>query len=146
MRKLTSLLLAFLIIPGLVAAEPVVDKATVTAISEEILQAVKNGDVSVIEKYVYPGQMEIAYEEFMALTAMALPMMQDADIHNEILSISVDESSNQATIEEKTTAEVEMMGMRLRDVSISTTTYGVVDGRIRVISSEDQLISSGPVE
>lgn len=160
MNRLTSVLIALLLVPGYVNADPTVDEATVKAISQEFTQAMKNGDISVFEKYMYPGskivvdmdpsnssgQVDISYDQFMQLTEMAIGMMGDAEIHEEVISVTVDEKNNQATIKEKTSATIEMMGMKMRDVSIATTTYGVIDGQIKVLSTEDQLISSGPVE
>ena len=116
--------------------------------------------MSVFEKYMYEGirividtdpsnsagQVEIPYDQFMGLTALALSAMEDADIHIETISIDVDEAKNQATIKEKTIAVVEMMGVKVRDESVGVTTYGVVDGQIKVLSSEDQLISSDIIE
>ena len=160
MKKLTSILIALLLVPGYVIADPTLDEDTVKAISQEFTQAMKNGDMSVFEKYMYPGskivvdmdpsnssgQVDISYDQFMQLTEMAIGLMEDAEIHEEVISVTVDEKSNQATIKEKTSATIEMMGMKMRDVSIATTTYGVIDGQIKVLSTEDQLISSGPVE
>jgi len=160
MNKIMPVLIALAFVPGYVNAEPVLDESTVKAISREMTGALMNNDVSVFKKYLYPGskivvdmdpanntgQTEISYDEYMSLIEMAMPAMQNAEIFDELISISVDEARNQATIEEKTTAVVEMMGIRMKDVSINRTTYGVVDGRIKVLSSEDQLISIGPAE
>ena len=160
MNKFTSLALILIVFSGHVLANPVVDKAAVLAISDEMTAAAINGDMTVFEKYLYPGtrivvdmdpansggQIEIGYEDYMALTEMALGAMQNAEIHDELISVSVDEAKNEATVEQKTTASLEMLGVKMRDVSISKTTYGVVDGRIKVLYAEDQLISSGPVE
>jgi len=160
MNKIMSLFVVLALIPGYVTAAPVLDEDTVKAISKELIQAVKGNDFSVIEKYMYPGskividmdpaedsgQMEISYDEYMALTKMGMGMMQSIDIQEELISISVDDKNNQATIEEKTTAVMEMMGVKMKDVSVNTTTYGVVDGEIKVLSTQDHLISSEPVE
>ena len=72
--------------------------------------------------------------------------MKDVDVQNEVLSVTVDTARNEATIREKTTATVTMMGVTMRDVSIATTRYGVVDGAIKVLETADQLISSEAVE
>lgn len=160
MRRVISVIAALFIISGYANAEQILDEATVTAISQEFTQAIKDGDMSVFEKYMFPetrivvdmdpainsGQTEISYEQFMALTEMAIGAMQNAEIHEEVLSFSVDEGTNQATIKEKTTATVEMMGIKVNDVSISTTTYGIVDGEIKVLSVVDELLSSALVE
>ena len=160
MRKMMLVLLALAIVPGYVQADPVLDENTVKAISQEFVQAIQNGDISVYEKYLYPGskivmdldpsisagQTEVSYDDFMAMTSMGLSMLENADIHDELISISVDEGRNEATIVEKSTAVMDMMGIKLKDVSIGTITYGVVDGQIKVLSMEDQLISTGPVD
>ena len=36
--------------------------------------------------------------------------------------------------------------MKMKDVSVSKTTYGIVGVEIKVLSSEDQFISSGPIQ
>jgi len=160
MNKVMSLFVVLALFPGYVTAEPVLDEDTVKAISQELIKGVEGNDFSVIEKYMYPGskivvdmdpaedsgQMEMSYDEYMALTKMGMGMMQSIDIDEEVISISVDEEKNQATIEEKTTSVMEMMGVKMKDVSVNTTTYGVVDGEIKVLSAEDHLISSEPVE
>ena len=154
MKRLILVLVAVLPLSAL--ANPVVDEATVRAISNEIADAVRNGDVAVFKKYLHPdsrivvdldpainsGQQEIAYNEFMALTEMSMQAMESIDLHDEVISVSVDEAKNQATIEEKTIATVEMMGIKMKDVSLTKTTYGVIDGQIKVLSTEDNLISS----
>lgn len=160
MEKIMPLLVGLVVFSGSAFASPVVDKTTVLAISAEMTAAAKSGDMAVFEKYLYPGtrivvdmdpanssgQLEIGYEDYMALIEMALGAMQNADIHDELISVSVDEARNEAIVEQKTTATLEMLGVKMRDVSINKTTYGVVDGQIKVLHAEDQLISSGPVE
>lgn len=159
MKKIIPLMFALVFASGNIYADPVLNEETVEAISEEMTQAVLNNDFSVIEKYMYPGseiiidmdpapgrgETKIEYDEYMKLTKMSMGMMKNPVIDNEILSIKIDGSKNEATIEEKTTAVMEMMGMKMRDVSISKTTYGVVNGEIKVLTARDQLISSGPV-
>lgn len=160
MKKFSHLLIGLTLAIGITNAEPVVDESAVRAITDELYAAMLEGDVSVFEKYMYEGsrividtdpsnsagQVEVPYEQFMGLLALSLSAMQDADIHNETISIDVDEKNNQATIKEKTIAVVEMMGVKVRDESISVTTYGVVDGQIKMLSAEDQLVSTDILE
>jgi len=160
MKKILSLLIALVLFSGNVFAEMIIDENKLKEISREIVQAMKDKDFSVVEKYMYPGskivvdmdpannrgEKEISYDEFMKLTKMGMEMMGDIEIHDELISISIDKAKNQGTIEEKTIAVMDMMGMKIEDISISKTTYGVVSGQIKVLSQEDQLISSGPVE
>lgn len=160
MKLSGKLLVCLAFAAGVTSAEPVVDERTVRAITDELYAAMLDGDVSVFEKYMYEGsrividtdpwnsagQVEVPYEQFMGLLTLSLSAMQDADIHNETVSIDVDEKNNQATIKEKTIAVVDMMGVTVRDESISMTTYGVVDGQIKVLSTEDQLVSTEILE
>lgn len=160
MNKLVSVLICLILWSGSAVAEPVLDEDTVKAISAEFTQALKDANIGVFKKYLYTGskivvdldpsnsagQMEIGYDDYMGMIEMALPLMQDADIQAEVVSISIDNENNQATIKEKTTALMDMMGVRIKDVSISETTYGIVNGQIKVLIATDQLISSEQVE
>ena len=160
MTRASSILLALIVVPVLASAEPVLDEDTVRAIAQKLNQSFIDGDISILKKYMYPGskiivdtdptvnrgQIEVDYDSFMQLTEMAVQNMQEASVHDEVLSVSVDAAANEATIREKTTATVSMLGSKVRDVSISTTTYGVVGGEIKVLVVEDELISSEIVE
>ena len=160
MNKFVCTLAVVLLFSAPVSAEPTLTEDVVKEISAELLVAVQEADMSVFEKYLHPsskividmdpspsaGQMEVEYEQYMGLLAMSLPMLQNSQIDEEIISISVDEANNQATIREKVSATVEMMGTKVRDVSISETTYGVLDGQIKVITATDELISSEVIE
>lgn len=159
-----TLLSLMLFIPVFAFAEPVVDEATVRKIQAEMAETLESGDtkamLAIVEKYLYPGskiiidmspnpnegEIEIEYEKYMPMLKMSLDMMADADLHEDILGVTVDKTLNQATIEIKTIANFKMMGMNIEDISVSETTYGVVDGEIKVLISKDQVISSGPAE
>ena len=159
-NKVTPVLICLLLISGFATAETILDEDAVIGISDELEQAVKSGNLAVFKKYLYPGskivvdmdpsnsagQIEVSYTDYMQLLEMALPLMQEADIHDEIISVSIDEARNQATIREKSTVTMEMMGVKMRDVSISETVYGIVNGQIKALSATDQLISSEAVE
>jgi len=140
-------------------ANPVLDEKTVRGISAELAQGLRDSDITVLEKYLHrdsrividldpalnSGQQEVSYDDFMTLAQMSMQAFEDVKIHDEVLSVSVDKAKNQATIEEKTTAIIQAMGMTIKDVSLTKTTYGVIDGQIKVLSTEDQLLSSGPI-
>jgi len=160
MNKLICLTVSLLLFFSHASAEPKLTEDVVKAISVELTDAVKSGDISVFKKYLYPGstividmdpspsagQMEMQYDQYMQLLEMSLPLMKDAVLHDETLSISVDEVNNQATIREKTTATIEIMGTKVRDISINETTFGIVNGHIKVLTANDQLISSEPLD
>jgi hypothetical protein len=92
------------------------------------------------------GETEVGYDEYMQLTRQSWGMVNNVDVSVEEVALSVDQGNNRATIREKSTIVYEMMGMKIKDVSIGETTYGVVDGQIKILKVADQLISSGPVE
>ena len=160
MNKLASVIICLVLWSGFAAADPVIDEDTVRGISAELSAAIETANIDTFRKYLHPtskiivdldpsnsaGEMEIGYADYMGMMEMALPMMQGSDIQEEVLSISVDAANNQATIREKNIATIDIMGVKVRDVSISETTYGVIDGQIKVLVARDQLISSGPVE
>lgn len=160
MFKLGILLISLLVVSGPVIAEPILDEAGARAISDEIVQALKNGDLSVFGKYLHPGsklvidldpapdagQTEVSYADYMNMMQLSIGIMQTADIHNEFISFSVDEANGQATTHEKTTTVVEMMGSKMKEVSTSKTVYGIVGGSIKVISTESELVSIETIE
>ena len=159
MNKLAPVVLGLLLFSATVSADPVLDEAVVKEVSAELKHAVLNGDISVFKKYLYPGskividvdpspsagQVEVGYADYMNLLEMSLPMMQGADINDEVLSIVVDSEKNEATIREKIVVVMDAMGVKVRDVSISETTYGVVNGQIKALVAMDQLVSSEPI-
>ncbi len=160
MNKLVCVAISLLLFSGYASANPTLTEDVIKGISAELKQAMENGDIAVFEKYLYPGskividmdpsnsagQVEVSYDDYMQLLEMSLPLMQNAVLHDEVLSISIDDANNQATIREKTNITVEVMGIKVRDVSISETTYGIVNGQIKALAATDQLVSSEQIE
>jgi hypothetical protein len=160
MYKLISASLVFVLLSINAYANPILSEEKARAVSAEIAQAARDRDFSVIEKYMHPsssitidldpapssGETEISYDEYMQMTRQSWSMVNNVEISVEELSVSVDRENNQATIKERSVVVYEMMGMKIKDVSVGETTYGVVDGQIKILKVADQLISSGPVE
>jgi hypothetical protein len=160
MNKLASGIICLVLWSGSAVAERVLDKNTVMGIHAEFTDAIKTSDMAPFKKYLYPGtkiiidldpsnsagETEIKYDDYMGMLEMALPMMKDADIYEEVLSFAVDVKTNQATIREKTISTLEVMGITMRDESISETTYGIVGGKIMVLVAKDHLVSSEIIE
>ncbi|WP_444932939.1 hypothetical protein [Microbulbifer sp. JTAC008] len=156
----TILLLNLLLISATLFAEITITEEKIKGISKEFAKAMQNNDLSAIDKYMHPntkiiidmdpasnrGEKEISYDDYMNLTKVSMQMMQDVEIHDELISISINKESNQGTIEEKTTVVASMMGMKIEDISINKTTYGIIDGQIKVLVSQGQLISSAPIK
>ncbi len=140
--------------------EPEITEDLLKSISNELRQSIESQDSAIIKKYLYPGttiiidmdpspsagKTEIPYDKYLPLIDLSYSAMKDAEIHEEILSINIDKEKNQGTIEEKVWATLNVLGIKVQDVSISTTTYGIVDGEVKALHAEDELISSGPVE
>ena len=160
MNRFLALVSLVLFASTAVAADPVVDEQLVRAISAEMVEAAKEGDTSIISKYYYPGSKilmdmdpasggdstEVPYEEFMMLAEMGMAMMSDAEMAIEITNVSVDEGRNEATIEEHSTIVAEMMGIMIAEVSVTETRYGVVDGEVKVLETENRLVSIDAVQ
>ncbi len=166
MKKINPLMTALVlaatvaVASGSAFADPVIDEDAVRAISAETLQAAKDGDTSVIQKYFYSGskividldpaddagQSEIAYEEFVQLAEMGMEALSNAEFVVEITGIAVDEKKNQATVEETSTVVSQMMGVLLTQVSVTETLYGVVDGQIKVLEAVERLVSMDVVQ
>jgi len=160
MNKLASVSICLLLWSGFAVADPVLDEDIIEGIRAEFSLAMENADVATFQKYLYPGskiiidldpslsagETEIGYEDYMAMLEMGLQLMKDAEMDEELLSISIDAENNQATLREKTTATMIIMGMKFQDATISETTFGVVGGEIKVLVAREQLISSGPVQ
>ena len=145
---------------GSAFADPVIDEGVVRAISAEMLQAVKDNDMSIVEKYFYPGskividmdpaddagETEISYKDSLLLAEMGMEVVNNAEYLVEITRIAVDEKKNQATLEEMSTVVSEMMGMMFAQVSVTETLFGVVDGEIKVLSTGEHLVSFDMVQ
>ena len=140
---------------GIHAAPPITSN-TLKSISAEGKKNVEQTDFLVVEKYMHPdskvvvdfdpapnvGEKEMAYNDYMALTRTGFANMKDINVDVEILSIKINKAKNQGTIKEKISATMTMMGLRMRDVSVNKTTYGYIDGEIKVLSMHNTAISN----
>lgn len=160
MIKPTAFLLSVCLFSASLMAEPVLDENKVRAISKEFTQSFKNKDFSAINKYIYPGSKiiidvhpannrgarKISYDQFLELSKMSMELSDKADVFEELISISVDRANNRATLKEKTTTIVEIKGKKQQDISVSNTTFGIVNGEIKVIFTHSRLISSSTLK
>lgn len=145
-------------------AEIVIDKESVLRINKESYQAILDGDISIIEKYIYPetkiiidmdpeknkGETEISYENYIKMAKATMSMIKNpgvnVDYSEEVLSVSLDEQKNQVTVLSKSTTVTEMMGFKLEDISEDEAVYGIVGDQIKLLRFKNQLISSSPIE
>ncbi|WP_271271911.1 hypothetical protein [Aliamphritea hakodatensis] len=131
---------------------PVIDKDVIERISRETEAALVNKDEAGLLKYIHPTSCitiqgkRVTYDEYRGLLKMTFQALETADVNSEQVSLFVDHDRNIATLETKTVAIMRMMGMTVKDTSLNRTTYGVIDGEVKVIESEDTAISSEVLE
>ncbi len=152
MLKPTSLLLLLAAFSAGVFAMPTIDRATIERIGQETETALANKNEAGLLKYLHQKSKiiiqgkRVSYDEYKTLTNMTLQSMGKVDVKSEELSLQIDKDKNTATVESKTVAIIEMMGMKIKDVSLNKTIYGVIDGEVKIIESVDTAISTGPIE
>ncbi len=156
MLKLTlSILLLSLL--ALSFAEPSItlDQEKANTLNKELVQAMKDKDLSFIQKYMYSGskitidldtsdkkgEKKITYDKYLDLTRRTIVKMGKSDVDVKLLSLSIDKEKNQITIKSKIKILTHDMGRNFKFVSTKKTLLGIVDNEIKIISSKDHLIS-----
>lgn len=161
----TLVLIATLLFVSFINAEEIIiNEVMLKHLYDEGNDIINSGDKEAImnnlKKYLYKdseitidmspapnvGQSQVDLDKYLGLLSASLETIEKSDVTTQLLSINVDDAKNTGTIKTKTIALVEMFGMKLEDVSVSETTYGVINGEIKILSSVDELISSGPVK
>jgi len=129
-------------------AAPELDEATVRSIVGDIVEAFNQRDLDVIKAYLYPGTkivldldpaggtspVEIEHDRYLLMLEMGMGALEGSDIQHEILKLEVDPSSNTAFVGSRASTVADIMGVRVHEDTISETTYGIVDGEIKVLS------------
>jgi len=160
MKKVKIALFTLIFLSGFSFSEPMLNESTIKAIGEEFNQAALNKDTSIFKKYLFSGskiivdmdpannrgEKEVTYDNFMKMMKMSLKMVEFISINDELLTLTIDKEKNEATIEEKTIAVIKTMGMEIEDTSINKTTFGVINGEIKILITQDQLVSSNVVQ
>lgn len=141
--------------PSLHAASPLTE-ANLRLISNELAQASAAQDTQVLEKYFYPGSKVVlapepskpqqskqySFAEYLELTKTSLRLVESKRTVDEILSIKIDKKRQRAHVKERLTSFTQTMGLTLKDVVLSNTTYGVVDHQVKVLSTHLRWLSS----
>ena len=136
-------------------AETLLDKAKTEAINQEFIQAMKDKDLSIIKKYMYDGtkitvdldpdkdtgEKELTLDKYIDFTKRPIEKMGTSDVDVRLISISINEGRNQATLKLKVKIVTENMGNNFKFVSTKKTVLGIVDEEVKIISSKDHLIS-----
>ena len=135
-----------------------ITKEMMLSISDEFTQSFETRNITVYEKYMDPtskftvvndpendsvGEI-VSYET--ALNGIKKIMSMEAEISTQvdIISSSIDAKKNQGTIEEKSTTKmfIEEAGGTIESVSLSKTTYGYINGQVKIIESSQVVIST----
>ena len=136
-------------------AETLLDKDNTAAINKEFMQAMKDKDLSIIQKYMYDGtkitvdldpdentgEKELTLEKYIDFTKRSIEKMGTSGVDVRLVSISFNEGRNQATLELKVKVVTKNMGSNFKFVSTKKTVLGIVDEEIKIISLKDHLIS-----
>lgn len=155
---LALLLLAVALVPGLAVAADALTEAAVLRVNAAINAAFEDGDFEALSHYYAPdarlivdldpapgrGQSPLDLDGLMKMTETGMALMENARIHDEVLALRIEPNGTRAVLETRSIATMTMMGMRLQDVSLSTTTFGLVNGELRIVAQEDEIVSSGP--
>ena len=148
-RMISAVLLILSVFSSAVFAMPIVDRAAIDKIGTEIEIAVTNKDEAALLQYIHSESKitiqgrDISYAEYETILGVKMSSKGSSGVKTEVVSFTRDKENNSAIVETKTTAILEMMGMKIKDVSLNKTKYGVIDGEIKVLESEDTSISSG---
>lgn len=136
-------------------AVPKLDEATVRSIVGEIVEAFGQRDLDVVKAYLYPGTtivldldptggtepVKIDHDRYLFMLEMGMGVLEDSDIQHEILKVEMNDSSNTALVEGRATTVADILGVRVHEETISKTTYGIVNGEIKVLSIFSRVLS-----
>ncbi|XPF93603.1 hypothetical protein ACM9HF_16495 [Colwellia sp. RE-S-Sl-9] len=164
MLKKINIFILVIFMSGFSFAEGVIDKEQVLNINREIYQALLDGDISIIEKYISPeskitidfdpaldkGETEVSYDNYLKMAKVTMSMMKNPNVNieykEEIKSAFLDTKNNQVIVKSRSTTISEMMGMKLEDISEDESVYGIVNEQIKLILFKNKLISSKPMK
>ncbi|MFC3192827.1 nuclear transport factor 2 family protein [Marinicella sediminis] len=152
----SGLLMGLLMSPLSSAQTTEITKERVIAIHESFIQAMHNRDFSVYEPFLFEGTQvyvdldpapdnelqKLALKDFRQLAEMSLQMVEELNIEDELLTIEINASGDQATLISKSTIQMSMLGTEVTEVSRGTTVYGLIDGAIKILSISDEIIST----
>lgn len=147
MNKL--ILCVLILVSSHALSDPIVNEAVVLKLSKEFHAAYQNLDMSMYDKYIDEsaelitdkdpkssgGLHQVTYKKFMSDTEMGIRFLDKVEVSEEVVSIVIDQEKNTGTIEELVTSKMYMLGVKVHCVVKSITTYGVIDGDIKVVRS-----------
>lgn len=151
---LTSLVLC--LFSAFTFAESPLTEANLRFISSELARASADKNTSVLEKYFYAGtkvvlatepnhpetSKEYSFAQYLALSQTSSRLVESRQTTEEILAIKIDQKRQQAYVKERLTSLTKTMGLTLKDVVLSNTTYGVINQQVKVLDTHLRWLSS----
>ena len=124
----------------------------VKAINAEISDAIYQKDLSVLDKYLYEGteifidldpnpnsgEKQLTVKEYRELMEMGLMMIDDMEIKEDIVEIKINKKMDQARLKIKAHVSADFMGIKSTEESTSTTTFGLINGEIKILKIKQQ--------
>ncbi len=128
----------------------------VIAIHESFIDAIKDRDFTVYEKYLHkdtkifvdldpaPGNelQRIELDEFKELALMSLQLADEIDVVEDLIKVDHNKQNNEVAIYSRSTVNMTMMGTHITEIAEGITVYGVREGSIKILSISDQVIES----
>ena len=138
-----------------ISAETLLTQEQAKKINKEFIEAMKAKDISIIRKYMYDGtkitvdldpekgkgEKELTLEKYIDFTKRSIEKMGPSGVDTQLISLTINEGRNQATITLKVKVVTKSMGNNFKFVSTKKTVLGIVDEEVKIISSKDHLIS-----
>ena len=138
---------------GTASADIIIDEALLKKIDLELKQS---EDFSIFDKYIFPGTKilldlypdddrgltEMSYEKFREFSKLGFELMENFEQQTLSFTITIDTENNQGVTEEKSISVADMLGYRTEDEAITKITYGVLDGKVKILVFEETTISS----
>ena len=139
------------------AQDKAFDEKKLKAISTQFITALEEKNLRVVKKYLFPGskitvdldpapgkgQRQISYQQYMKVAELSVGLLGDIEFQPEFISLEIDEARQQATVHEKLTATSYMHGRAKQEITLNKTTFGYINGQLKVLSTEDEIVSSG---
>ena len=90
------------------------------------------------------GKQKMPVDTARKLNKMAIAAINDLKVSYRIVAHSYLADSDITKVQVEYITSVSMMGMKSVDTSISTYQFKYIDGKIKILSQEDELIESNP--
>ena len=137
-----------------ISAEGVITETVMREILNETGDAALRNDYYGAIKYYYPesrmvydldpdpalGKIELGYDEFIPQIQLDLGALQDSEVSEEVLEVWVAEDGKSGETITRTKIVHTLFGTRTETLSDTLTRFLVVDGEIKIVFEETELL------